>query len=117
MCETIRRTAASPLDRQLGELGWATARELGELSPAYRSLVASMATLARLGYPCDIEYPTQQAHFMERAAVHDFDVMESCATEAERVENAVASAVLYEPLLMSLRRLAQSEESARRYGL
>lgn len=30
---------------------------------------------------------------------------------------AVASAVLYDPLLAVLRRLAQEEESARRYGL
>ncbi len=54
---------------------------------------------------------------MERAAVHDLDEMEAYHSEAEQVETAVASAVLYEPLLMSLRRPAQSEESARRYGL
>ncbi|RLV69857.1 MerR family transcriptional regulator [Streptomyces sp. CBMAI 2042] len=89
----------------------------GELSPVYRSLVASVATLVRLGYPRDIGYLSRQARIMEQAAVHDLDEMETYPSEAEQVEKAVASAVLYEPLLMSLRRLAQSEESARRYGL
>ncbi|MGW3212070.1 hypothetical protein ACWDBC_07430 [Streptomyces parvus] len=60
---------------------------------------------------------TRQARIMERAAVHDLDEMEAYDSEVEQVEKAVASAVLYEPLLMSLRRLAQSEESARRYSL
>ncbi|MFF3036107.1 MerR family transcriptional regulator [Streptomyces rubiginosohelvolus] len=101
----------------LTELGWSTVLELGDLSPVHRSLVASVATLVRLGYPCDIGYLTRQARIMEQAAVHDLDEMEAYGSEAEQVEKAVASAVLYEPLLMSLRRLAQSEESARRYGL
>lgn len=49
--------------------------------------------------------------------MHDPDEMEAYGSEAEQVERAVASAVPYEPPLMSLRRPAQSEESARRYGL
>lgn len=110
-------TARAEVTRLLGELGWETALELGDLSPVHRSLVASVATLGKLGYPCDIAYLTRQARIMEQAAVHDLDEMETYASEAEQVENAIASAVLYEPLLMSLRRLAQSEESARRYGL
>lgn len=44
-------------------------------------------------------------------------MMETYPTKAEQVETAVASAVLCEPLLMALRRMAQEEESARRYGL
>ncbi|MFI8354714.1 MerR family transcriptional regulator [Streptomyces cyaneofuscatus] len=101
----------------LTELGWSTTLELGELSPVHRSLVASVATLVRLGYPCDIGYLSRLARIMEQAAVHDLDEMETYPSEAEQVEKAVASAVLDEPLLMSLRRLAQSEESACRYGL
>ncbi|MET9095661.1 MerR family transcriptional regulator [Streptomyces cyaneofuscatus] len=110
-------TARAQVATLLTELGWSTTLELGELSPVYRSLVASVATLVRLGYPCDIGYLSRQARIMEQAAVHDLDEMETYPSEAEQVEKAVASAVLYEPLLMSLRRLAQSEESARRYGL
>lgn len=34
----------------------------------------------------------------------------------ERIEAVVALTVLYEPVLLSLRRLAQTEESGRRFG-
>jgi hypothetical protein len=43
--------------------------------------------------------------------------METHGSEAEKVEMAVASAVLFEPVLRALQRLAQEEESARRYGV
>ncbi|MFF2224612.1 hypothetical protein ACFVV7_14965 [Streptomyces globisporus] len=51
----------------LTELGWSTVLELGDLSPVHRSLVASAATLVRLGYPCDIGYLTRQARSEESA--------------------------------------------------
>ncbi len=109
--------ARAEVTRLLTELGWTTTRELGELSPVHRSLVASVATLIRVGYPCDVEYLVQQARTMRQVAAHDLDAMEEYPSETEQVEAAVASAVLYEPLLASLRRLAQAEETAQRYGL
>ncbi|MER8084971.1 MULTISPECIES: MerR family transcriptional regulator [unclassified Streptomyces] len=117
--EEAPETAAAreEVERLLDRLGWATSQELGSLSPAHRALVSSVATLIRLGYPCDVEYLTGQARLMHQVAVQDLDMMETHPTEAEQVETAVASAVLYEPLLMSLRRMAQEEESARRYGI
>ncbi|WP_406145716.1 MerR family transcriptional regulator [Streptomyces sp. NBC_01012] len=110
-------TARAEVARLFTELGWTTALELGELSPAHRSLVASLATLVRLGYPCDTRYLAQQARLMRKVAVQDLDALEEFPTEDEQVEAAVASAVLYEPLLASLRRLAQAEESVQRYGI
>ncbi|MFB7078177.1 MerR family transcriptional regulator [Streptomyces sp. NPDC056308] len=117
--EEAPETAAAreEVERLLDRLGWATSQELGSLSPAHRALVSSVAALIRLGYPCDVEYLTGQARLMHQVAVQDLDMMETHPTEAEQVETAVASAVLYEPLLMSLRRMAQEEESARRYGI
>ncbi|MFC9625856.1 MerR family transcriptional regulator [Streptomyces sp. NPDC056930] len=117
--EEAPETAAAreEVERLLDRLGWATSQELGSLSPAHRALVSSVATLIRLGYPCDVEYLSEQARLMHQVAVQDLDMMETHPTEAEQVETAVASAVLYEPLLMSLRRMAQEEESARRYGI
>lgn len=109
--------ARHEVDRLLDRLGWAFVQDLGSLDPVHRALVASMATLIRLGYPCDIEYLAEQARLMEQVAVHDLDMMESYPAGAEQVEMAVASVVLYEPLLLALRRLAQEEGSARRYGL
>lgn len=109
--------AVSEVEQLLDRLGWSTAQEIGALSPSYRSLVASLATLIRLGYPCRGDYLTDHARLMHEAAAHDLDMMETYPTQSEQVEMAVASAVLHEPLMAALRRLAQEEESARRYGL
>ncbi|WP_406136411.1 MerR family transcriptional regulator [Streptomyces sp. NBC_01089] len=109
--------ARTEVDRLLDELGWASVREIGELSPVHRSLVASVATLLRLGYPCDTGYLVQQARLMHQVARQDLDMMETYPSEKEQVEAAVVATVLHEPLLASLHRLAQEEESARRYGL
>ncbi|WP_200302610.1 MerR family transcriptional regulator [Streptomyces adelaidensis] len=110
-------TARAEVDRLLARLGWETSREMSTLSPVHRSLVAAVATLKRLGYPCDAEALAPYAELMRRVAQLDLDSMETHASEAEQVETAVSSAVLFEPVLRSLHRLAQEEESARRYGI
>ncbi|MGW7266745.1 MerR family transcriptional regulator [Streptomyces sp. NPDC054842] len=110
-------TARREVDRLLEMLGWETARELSTLSPVHRSLVVAVATLIRLGYPWDAELMAPYAELMHRAAVRDLDFVETHPSEAEKVETAVAAAVLFEPVLKALHRLAQEEESARRYGI
>ncbi|MFD8597941.1 MerR family transcriptional regulator [Kitasatospora sp. NPDC059646] len=109
--------ARSLVDDLLDRLGWSTARELGDLSPAHRSLVTTLATLDRLGYPFDADDLLPYAHSMEQAAAYDLDRMELLPTPQEQAEYAVAGAVLFEPVLLNLRRLAQAEQSTRRYGL
>lgn len=54
---------------------------------------------------------------MERVAEHDIDRLDTFSEDVEKVEIAVAAAILYEPVLLTLRRLAQEEQSARRFGL
>ncbi|MFJ2740024.1 MerR family transcriptional regulator [Streptomyces sp. NPDC087440] len=105
------------VDRLLEKLGWGTARELGEVSPAHRSLVVAVATLRRLGYPWDSELMAPYAELMHQAAIRDLDFVETHPSEEEKVETAVAAAILFRPVLEALHRLAQEEESARRYGL
>jgi hypothetical protein len=56
------------------------------------------------------------AKLMHQAAVLDLDFVETRPSEAEKVETAVAGAIFVEPVLQALHRLAQEEESARRYG-
>ncbi len=112
------RAAADLLvDELLTRLGWSAARELGALSPAHRALVTTLATLHRLGYPLGADDLVPYARTMEQAAAHDLDRMEQLPTPREQTEYAVASAALFEPVLLNLRRLAQCEESNRRYGL
>ncbi|WP_328761704.1 MULTISPECIES: MerR family transcriptional regulator [unclassified Streptomyces] len=110
-------TARLEVDRLLDILGWTTARELGALSPVHRSLVVAVASLIRLGYPWHAELMAPYAELMHQAAVRDLDFVETHPSEAEKVETAVAAAVLFHPVLKALHRLAQEEESARRYGL
>lgn len=140
MCQAVRRTSAPAFDRKhsgrrgqpegrhvavdrlvarrlLGNLGWATARELGGLSPDHRALVVAVATLRRLGYPWDADLMEPYAELMHQVAVRDLDFVEIRSSDAEKVETAVAATILFEPVLWALHRLAQEEESARRYGL
>ncbi|SEN99983.1 MerR family transcriptional regulator [Actinacidiphila rubida] len=105
------------VDRLLERLGWSTARELGTLSPNHRVLTATMVRLKHLGYPVDADTLLPYAQELGRLAVLDLDRLEEWPTPGEKVEAAVAGAVLFEPVLLSLRRLAQEEESARRFGL
>ncbi|GAA2099262.1 MerR family transcriptional regulator [Streptomyces albiaxialis] len=108
--EAARRDVAALLDR----LGWHEC-EPGT-TPAYDTLVEAVAALVRLGYPCDIPHLARYAHAAAEAAETDLDLLESQENATEQVEAGVALTVLYEPVLLSLRRLAQAEESARRFG-
>ncbi|MFE4968714.1 MerR family transcriptional regulator [Streptomyces sp. NPDC056660] len=100
----------------LDVLGWENAKQLTTISPAYRQLVVAVAAFRRLGYDWDTELLVSHAKLMHQAAITDLDFLETHPSEEEKVEVAVASAVLVEPMLQALHRLAQEEETARRYG-
>ncbi|MEU6480602.1 MerR family transcriptional regulator [Streptomyces sp. NPDC047017] len=100
----------------LDRLGWENTRQLTTISPAYRSLVVAVAAFRRLGYGFGAELLAPYAELMYRTAVLDLDHMEGYASDAERIEFAVLGAILNEPVLQALHRLAQEEETARRYG-
>ncbi|MFF7094924.1 MerR family transcriptional regulator [Streptomyces rubradiris] len=110
--QAAHQEVAALLDR----LGWQNAKLLATISPAYRSLVVAVAALRRLGYDWGAERLAPYAELMHRTAVLDLDNLEAEPSEAERIETAVLGAVLNEPLLRALHRLAQEEETARRYG-
>ncbi|MFB6932015.1 MerR family transcriptional regulator [Streptomyces chartreusis] len=110
------RSAHEVADQLLESLGWSNAQALVTISPSYRSLVVAMAALRRLGYDWDPQLLLAYARLMHGAAALDLDFVETHGSEAEKVETAVLGAVLVEPMLQALHRLAQEEESARRYG-
>ncbi|MBD3011151.1 MerR family transcriptional regulator [Streptomyces sp. 5-10] len=107
--------AREQVDTVLRRMGWSYGQELGDTSPAYRMLVAAIASLDRLGYPHDTEHLLVHARLAGELAVADLDLVETYDTPPEQVEAVVALTVLYEPVLLSLRRLAQTEESGRRF--
>ncbi|UNO43801.1 MerR family transcriptional regulator [Streptomyces sp. MST-110588] len=107
-----RRTA----DELLRRLDWRYGLQAGASSPAYAMLVNAIAALARLGYPHGVENVLPYARLAGELAVADLDLVEEFTTPIEQVEAAVALTVLYEPVLLSLRRLAEAEESHKRFG-
>ncbi|TGB13200.1 MerR family transcriptional regulator [Streptomyces sp. MZ04] len=108
--------ARHTVDALLRRLGWENAQAYGADSPAYRMLVTAVGTLSRLGYPCAVDDLAPYARSAGQLAVADLDLVERYESPDEQLEAAVALTVLYEPVLLSLRRMAQAEESNRRYG-
>ncbi|QLH24346.1 MerR family transcriptional regulator [Streptomyces sp. Rer75] len=111
--ETVR--AREEANALLDQLDWTHGRDTRDDSPAYRMLVEAIASLARLGYPHDTGHLLPYARLASELAVHELDVVETYDTSSEQIEASVALTVLYEPVLLSLRRLAQAQESARRF--
>ncbi|MBL1092904.1 MULTISPECIES: MerR family transcriptional regulator [Streptomyces] len=99
----------------LRRVGWHFNLRIAEHSGAFHMLVAAVAALHRLGYPCDTAHLLPYARQAAELAVADLDLVEEYETPAEQVEAAVALTVLYEPVLLGLRRLAEAEESNRRF--
>jgi DNA-binding transcriptional MerR regulator len=110
--QAAQQEVATLLDR----LGWENAKQLSTISPAYRSLVVSVAAFRRLGYGWGAELIAPYAELMHRTAVLDLDNLERHPSEEERIEFAILGAIINEPILRSLHRLAQEEETTRRYG-
>ncbi|MEV7390172.1 MULTISPECIES: MerR family transcriptional regulator [unclassified Streptomyces] len=110
------RAAHDEVGTLLDRLGWENAKQLTTISPAYRSLVVAVAAFRRLGYDWGAEVLAPYAELMHRTAVLDLDLLETQPSEPERIEFAVLGAILNEPVLQALHRLAQEEESSRRYG-
>ncbi|WP_414167572.1 MerR family transcriptional regulator [Streptoverticillium reticulum] len=106
-------TARRSVDALLEQLGWHGMHD--EPSPALATLVASVAALGRLGYPCDTAHLLPYGRLAAELAVTDLDLVEEQPTADGQIEAAVALTVLYEPVLLSLRRLAHIQESARRF--
>lgn len=103
--------AHAAVEALLERLGW---QHHG--GPAYETLVASVAALYRLGYPCDTAHLLPYGRLAAELAVTDLDLVAAEPTPTGQIEAAVALTVLYEPVLLSLRRMAHAEESARRFA-
>ncbi|MGW7595320.1 MerR family transcriptional regulator, partial [Streptomyces rubiginosohelvolus] len=72
--------AREQVDAVLGRMGWSYGQELGDTSPAYRMLVAAIASLDRLGYPHDTEHLLVHARLAGELAVADLDLVETYDT-------------------------------------
>ncbi|WP_340557606.1 MerR family transcriptional regulator [Streptomyces sp. GSL17-111] len=94
------------------ELGWnRVSATVGQ-----EMLVAAVATLMQLGYPCSLEHLMPYARLAGELAAHDMDLVERFEAPTTQLEAAVALTVLYEPVLLGLRRMAHAEEATLRYA-
>ncbi|MFJ1643723.1 MerR family transcriptional regulator [Streptomyces sp. NPDC088258] len=114
--DEAREEATRAVDEVLERVGWAFGRAEGDRSPAYRMLVDAVAGLSRTGYPCAPADLLAYARSAAALGTVDLDMVERYEPGTGQVEAAVALTVLYEPVLLGLRRLAEAEESNRRFG-
>jgi hypothetical protein len=97
--------AADPPARALtalGELGW----RVDPGSAAVRQLDAALAAVANVGLPADSDRIRTYAAAALAVARIDISSMPA-GSPAEAVRHAVVGTVMYEPVLLALRRLAQ----------
>ncbi|KAA5826525.1 MerR family transcriptional regulator [Saccharopolyspora hirsuta] len=106
--EVDTRAAESVLER----LGW---RVQGADRQAVRQLAAALAALEAADFPLPEDDVISYAHAMREIAEREVAGVPVESTEAA-VRYMVLGTVLVEPLLLALRRLAQVDASARRYG-
>ena len=88
--------------------GW----ELDEHSTHRAALAAALSSLAELGHPPSDDVLDVYAEAAELISEHDLASLEE--NRAEAAEHAVVSTLLLEPVLLTLRRIAQENASRRR---
>ncbi|MDX3644491.1 MerR family transcriptional regulator [Streptomyces sp. MB09-02B] len=99
------------VDALVEELGW----NVHEAAPARAVLAETLSTLRTLGAPLDWQALLPYARLAERTATLDLDQLEGIEDSLQAAERALLLTVLLEPALLALRRMAQENESARRY--
>ncbi|WP_199827033.1 hypothetical protein [Streptomyces sp. WM6378] len=108
---TARRSVEALLER----LGWSCGPGLDPHNRAHRRFIDSVGALVRLGYPRGTEQLLPYGRLAAQLAITDLDMVEEQPTPTGQIEVAVALTVLYGPMLLSLRRMAHAQESARRF--
>ncbi|WP_327324655.1 MerR family transcriptional regulator [Streptomyces sp. NBC_01210] len=106
------RPGIADADALLTEMGW----QVSEHAPAKRVIAETLETLRSLGVDYDWRSLLPYATLAERTAAHDLDQLDDTTDPLEQAERALLLTVLLEPALLALRRLAQEDESAKRYG-
>lgn len=94
------------------ELGWL----INDFSPSLNALTRSIVALRRLGYRDGIEHLRRYAAAMHPLAEGEYRFIDGHRDLDEAIEATVAYTVLYEPILLAVRRLAHEDVSARLHG-
>lgn len=106
------RTAREDVDRFLDDLGWL----VGDDSPARHELAHALATLRRLGWDVDAHVFDRYARLADRLASWELKQTSANGDREQTVEAVVVGTVVFESVLVALRRLAQENHSATRFA-
>jgi DNA-binding transcriptional MerR regulator len=108
------KTVREEVDQFLSSLSWQVSPD----APARNLLTHALLSLRHLGYQCDTEHLRAYARAAGAVATTDLKTLaaHTPASESEAVEEAITFTVLYQPVLLALRRLAHEHESALRFA-
>lgn len=95
----------------LADLGW----WVYENAPALNTLTRAVIALRALGYRCGTEFLVRYADALHPIAEAEYAVIDEYPVLEEAIEATVVYTTFYEPILLSLRRLAQEDVSAQLY--
>ncbi|MFG2840986.1 MerR family transcriptional regulator [Streptomyces zaomyceticus] len=98
--------------RLIAEMGWEVSRD----NPAAQTLAEVLTALGGLGSDIDWHSLLPYARLADGMADVDMQQMSGERSLLAQAERAVLVSVLLEPALLALRRLAQEDKSARRFG-
>lgn len=98
------------VDGLLDELGWRVSAQ----APARAQLVQALLTLRRLGLASTSADLLPYAEAAHSVAAGELSRVQGSTTRGDLVERVVLGTILYEPVLLALRRLAQEHESGKR---
>lgn len=99
--------AQAEVDALLAELGW----QVTAGAPARDQLAGALVALQRLGFEVKGELLRAHAEAARSVAAQEVGWVRESASRSAAVERVVAGTVLYEPVLLALRRMAQEHES------
>lgn len=104
--------ALADVDGLLRRRRWQVAAD----APARRALAAALVALRRLGQPGSVEGLKRYADVADQLARAELEATPDGTERSETVEFAVVGTVVYEAVLVALRKLAQEHHSRRRFG-
>lgn len=104
--------AREEVDRFLSEVGWSVSGD----APARLKLADALVALRRLGRSVGTEAFLPYAKAADELAAGELARMPAGAPRAALVEGAVVGTVVFETVLVALRKLAQEHHSAIRFG-
>jgi DNA-binding transcriptional MerR regulator len=106
------RSASEDVGRFLKDLGWL----VGDDSSARLELAHALATLRRLGWNVDAHVFDRYARLADRLASWELKQTPANRSREETVEAVVVGTVVFESVLVALRRLAQENHSATHFA-